>query len=412
MTTIGVVLAVAVLAAAFFALAEIALLSTSRIRLRQWVRQTMEGEHWVRAGDLVEQPHRLLSPILVGHTLAVVAASFLTARLAVARMEADLLSGAAVAVVLLVSILYLLETTAGAVARARGHQLFGAVSLLLRFCAWLFRPLVVAADALAIPLLRAAGSRPEARSLSGRRALESLLDESERAGVVEPAEREIIAGVFDFGRTPVRAVMKPVEEMVVAPAGVRVGEISELIRTTGYSRIPLHGRRDPRRIVGMVHVFDLLKLDPHEIPHPRSVVLAGPDTACDELLVEMKRRRCHLAVVAEAKQAIGMVTMEDLVEELVGEIRDEHDARAEGRESAPVVDAEVSITEINSKHGTDLPTGEAGTIADLVVAELGRVPRAGEELRLREWAIDVLDATPQRVRRVRLRRKGSRGLGS
>jgi putative hemolysin len=399
-------LAAAFLAIGFFAIAELALLSTSRIRLRGWVRRTMEGEAWVQATDVVERPYRLIAPILVGRALAVTAAALLAAQLAAAEFEIRPLGSAAVAALLLTPPIYLLDALIGAMTRARAYQLFPAVSLVLRLSSWVFRPLVLAADAVAA-LLRTVSGRPAQSAAAGRQVLEAILDESERAGVIESAECEIIAGVFEFGQTTIAAVMTPVEEMVVAPAGSRAGEISALIRESGYSRIPLHGRRDPRRIVGMVHVFDLYQLDPAERPHPRPVVMTHPEAPCDELLVEMKRRRCHLAIVAEAKRAVGMVTMEDLVEELVGEIRDEHDARAEGRERPLVVDARTPIAEINAKHDMDLPTDGADTVEGLLTAELGRVPQTGEELRLREWAVEVLDATQGRVRRVRLRRRGA-----
>lgn len=406
MTLAWVGLSASIVAIAFFGIAELALLSTSRIRLRGWVRRTIEGVPWVRATDVVERPYRLIAPILVGRALAVTAAALSAARLTTAAFDAGPFQTATTAALLLTPPIYLLDALVGAIARARAHQLFPAVSIVLRLSSWVFRPLVIAADAMAA-LLRVVGGRPEPSAVAGRRVLEALLDESERAGVVESSEREIIAGVFEFGRTTVREVMKPFEDMVIASAGSRAREISSLIRASGYSRIPLHGRRDSRRIVGMVHVFDIYKLDPEERPHPRHVVITGPETPCDEVLVEMKRYRCHLAIVAEAKRAVGMVTMDDLVEELVGEIRDEHDARAEGRERGLVVDARTPIAEINAKHDMDLPTEGADTVEELLTAELGRVPQAGEELRLRACAVEVLDATQGRVRRVRLRRRAA-----
>ena len=157
--------------------------------------------------------------------------------------------------------------------------------------------------------------------------------------------------------------------------------------------------------MGMVHVFDLFRLAAGERPRPRPVVFTPPATPCDDLLLEMKRRRCHLAVVVRAGRAIGMVTMEDLVEELVGEIRGEHDSRAAARDDpgALVVDGHQSVAEINAERGWNLPTGEGRTVAEFVAERFGRVPRAGESLQADGWTIEVLDSSPQRVRRIRLR---------
>ena len=156
--------------------------------------------------------------------------------------------------------------------------------------------------------------------------------------------------------------------------------------------------------MGMVHVFDLFRLGADDRPRPRPVVFTPPSTPCDDLLLEMKRRRCHLAIVVRGGRAIGMVTMEDLVEELVGEIRDEHDSRSLAGDDGILVDGHRTIADINAQHGLDLPSDEGRTIAELVSSRLGHVPRPGESLRWDRTTIEVVDSTPQRVRRIRLRR--------
>lgn len=408
MTAVLVVLGVAV--AAFFALAELTIVSVGRLRLRHWVRESLGEGDWIDPAS-VERPYRLLSPILVGFAFAVtgVALAYATERATPPFSAGDALRVAGWTLLVLVPPLYLVgEILPRGVARARGHQLFPAVSVVLRGCATLFRPVIAAADAVVRLALAATGSPVERRRALSRRSLEALLVESERVGVVEPAEREIIAGVFEFGRTPARAVMTPAERMVTAPAGAGAGAISALIRETGFSRIPLY-REAPDRIVGFVHVFDLFKLAPEQAPRPRRIVKTTPATPCDDLLFEMKRRRCHLAVVVEEGRSVGMVTMEDLVEELVGEIRDEHDARAEALAPLPgafVVDGHTPIADIDESRGIDLSAGRTGgaeTVAGWVIGQLGRIPVAGETFLYRGWTIDILDATPQRVRRVRFR---------
>ena len=395
--------AAAILAAGFFSLAELSLVSAGRLRLRHWVQETIRGGWMSR--EILDHPYRLLSPILVGHSLAAILAAALIAEALSRNGASGSFRLAGWVCLAALPPLYLIgEILPRSIARARGPRLFRAVSLILLACGWIFRPFTAAADAASRALLSVLGIRLEPGGAFSRRSLETLLLESERVGIVEPAEREIIAGVFEFGRTPVEAVMTPGERMVVAPALARAGEITEIIRRTGYSRVPLYrGTRD--RIMGMVHVFDLFRLSADARPRPRPVVFTPPSTACDDLLLEMKRRRCHLAVVVRGGRAIGMVTMEDLVEELVGEIRDEHDSRSIGSDSdAIVVDGHRTIAEINAEHGLDLPSEEGRTIAELVSARLGHVPRPGESLRWDRTTIEVVDSTPQRVRRIRLRR--------
>lgn len=237
-----------------------------------------------------------------------------------------------------------------------------------------------------------------------QRGLELMLVESEREGLVESGEREIISGVFEFGRTRVDDVMTPANRVVDAGWDATIGEIAALVRRTGFSRIPIRGP-DSVSVLGMVHVFDLFGGAPDQRPAVRPVVHTNPSTRCDNLLLEMKRRRCHLAVVSDDAEVVGMVTLEDLVEELVGDIRDEHDTQPEPNRRAFVVDAQVPITEINSARGVDLPTDRAETVAGFVIARLGRIPRVGDVIVHRGWTIDILDATPQRVRKVRFRRR-------
>jgi putative hemolysin len=317
-------LGLAIFVAAFFSLAEMTIIATGRLRLRHWVLETMRGSSWM-AADTFDRPYRLLTPILVGHTLAVCGAAALAAGALDAPGRRPFLLAALTAAVLVPPLYLLGEIVPRVVAGARAHQLFPAIAWVLRACAWVFRPILALADGLTGLLLRPLGFWTERPAALSRRSLEGLLIESERVGIVEPAEREIIAGVFDFGRTPVRNVMTPADRIVSVPSGSRVSEIIALIRETGYSRIPLAGS-EPGQIAGMVHVFDLFKSPPEDLPHPRPVVYTSPEKPCDELLLEMKRSRCHLAIVVEGGQTTGMVTLEDLVEELVGEIRDEHDS--------------------------------------------------------------------------------------
>lgn len=317
-------LSLAILMAAFFSLAEMTIMATGRLRLRHWVLETMRGSSWM-AADTFDRPYRLLTPILVGHTLAVSAAAAFGADAIDGPGRAPLVLAALTAVVVVPPLYLLGEIAPRVVAGAQAQQLFPAIARVLRACAWIFRPILALADGLTGLVLRPLGFWTERPAVLSRRSLEGLLKESERVGIVEPAEREIIAGVFDFGRTPVREVMTPAHKIVSAPPGSRVSEITELIRETGYSRIPLAGG-EPGQIVGMVHVFDLFKSPAEDLPHPRPIVTTPPGKPCDELLIEMKRSRCHLAIVVEGDRTVGMVTLEDLVEELVGEIRDEHDS--------------------------------------------------------------------------------------
>jgi putative hemolysin len=158
-----------------------------------------------------------------------------------------------------------------------------------------------------------------------RDPIQDLLREGELEGVGEREEIAIITGVVEFGEKVVRDVMTPRAEIFALPADGDPREIALGVARSGYSRVPLY-RSTIDDIVGMVHAFDVLEAGGERPPAIRPVATAGADTACTDLLFQMLRARRHMAIVRDtAGRTIGLVTLEDLLEELVGDIRDEYD---------------------------------------------------------------------------------------
>jgi CBS domain containing-hemolysin-like protein len=159
-------------------------------------------------------------------------------------------------------------------------------------------------------------------------ALEELLREGELEGVGEAGEIAIISGVVQFGEKRVRDVMVARTDIFALPLDLPPAEMASRLVQSGYSRVPVY-RESLENVVGMVHVFDMLKNSGTEMPSLRPLAFAKPGTACKELLSSMLRERKHLAIVRDESGAtIGLLTLEDLLEELVGDIRDEHDEPA------------------------------------------------------------------------------------
>jgi putative hemolysin len=160
--------------------------------------------------------------------------------------------------------------------------------------------------------------------------LEELLREGELEGVGEAGEIAIISGVVQFGEKSVRDVMVPRSDMFALPQSMPAAEMAMKMSQAKYSRVPLY-RDSIDQVVGMVHAFDVLKNAGTEVPALRAVAFTTAGTSCKELLSRMLRERRHLAVVRDdAGGTTGLVTLEDLLEELVGDIRDEHDEPAAG----------------------------------------------------------------------------------
>jgi putative hemolysin len=184
---------------------------------------------------------------------------------------------------------------------------------------------VVAAGRLAIRPF----ARPSAESAATERdTIQDLLREGELEGVGEREEMEIITGVMAFGEKSVRDVMIGREEIFAIDVAASPREIAEEFATSEFSRAPVYdGSLD--HVIGMMHAFDVLKLRGEGAPELRPVAMATAASKCSELLFRMLRQSRHLAVVQDAdNHTVGLVTLEDLLEELVGDIRDEHDEPA------------------------------------------------------------------------------------
>jgi CBS domain containing-hemolysin-like protein len=220
-------------------------------------------------------------------------------------------------------------------------------------------------------------------------------------------EMAMVGSVLTFSTRPVREVMTPRTELIAVPDGASVAEITRAFAESGYSRLPVY-RETLDEIVGMVHAFDLFKLQPGEAVPVRPITLTPASRSCGDLLLDMQRERRHLAVALdEFGGTLGIVTLEDLLTALVGEIYDEAEgtpALAEGaRPGLLETDGGITIEEIEARFGVTFPEGHTSTLAGRVSERLGRIPAAGERLLVSNLEIDILQAGPTRVDRVVIR---------
>jgi len=214
----------------------------------------------------------------------------------------------------------------------------------------------------------------------------------------------VLAGVGGFIERPGREVMTPRTEIVALPEGASLAEVATLFAEAGYSRIPLY-RESLDNIVGMVYAFDLLKIDPGAELPTRPIATAPASKPCAELLFEMQQHRAHLALVLdEYGGTAGIVTFEDLLEELVGEIFDEYEVTTSDG-SGPVileVTGATPVDEVASRLDVQLPD-VAETIGGLLTHAAGRIPRVGERYLLAGLEFDVLSATATHLDRIMIR---------
>jgi putative hemolysin len=276
---------------------------------------------------------------------------------------------------------------------------------------WLTQPRAETVADKVIPILRPwsrlLGLLLPARVATRPTDLRSIWREGAAVGLRADDELVIVGGVMAFSVRPVREVMTPRTDIVAVDEHAALEDIRLVFAQSGYSRIPVY-RETLDEIVGMLHAFDLFKLHPGDPLPVRPLAVTPASRSCGDLLLDMQRERRHLAVVLdEFGGTLGIATLEDLLEELVGEIFDEHDEEVRhAAASGPALfetDGNVPPEAIEERFGVSLPSGRSTTIAGLVVEWAGRIPNPGERFLIRGLEIDVIQASPTRIERLIIR---------
>jgi putative hemolysin len=236
----------------------------------------------------------------------------------------------------------------------------------------------------------------------------------EEQTLLDGDEHRLLQSIVDFGDTLVREVMTPRPDMVAIHADATLDELRELFREQEYSRIPVYGE-NLDHILGIVFVKDLIQLpDTNGSPHPitglvRPAMVVPETKRVPELLREFQRRQQQIAIVLdEYGGTAGLVTIEDLLEEIVGEIRDEYDVESEPvveeGDGAFVFSAKVSIDDVNDRLGVHIEPEGFETVGGYVLTRTGRVPAVGESFELDGMLVEVLEAERRRIHKVRFRK--------
>lgn len=313
MTAIVMVLGVALVAV--LTLGATAVRAVSRLWLRHWI------EH--RAGGMgamtryLERPMRLVHAAGTASMLVVFAAGSIIAMVDGLRAWAFLRD----AVLFLVLLLVFGQLLPRAIARRWAASVVPVMVPVLRVVDLALAPFHLVANALRRSVTRPSTAAPDDDLRDG---LEELLRDGAFDDISTTEEMAIISGVVQFGDKFVRDVMTPRAEMFTLPDGLLPMELAQQVAAAGYSRVPVY-RESPDRIVGMVHVFEVFRRRGESMVPLRPVTFTTPGKSAKDLLFELLRARRQLAIVQDGDTIAGLVTLEDLLEELVGDIRDEHD---------------------------------------------------------------------------------------
>jgi putative hemolysin len=401
-----------ILSSMFFSAVETSLLSYPKLQLPRKAQEP--GLLGKAFREWHEHPNRILTAILIGNTLANIAGTTLAAYMAIELADLHGFSRVAAGSITSVVVTVVLVIFGEAIPKiaGRSHSVAMATALIIPIFlvdrvltpfTWAFGKFV----ALFFPKLGQASLVQVTEE-----DVKQLLEMGQKAGTIETEEQEMIHSIFEFSDTKVREVMIPRTEMFCVDITTPLERLLDQVVQNGYSRVPVFkGNQD--NIVGIIHTRDLLSIwKNHELIVVQDLLrkpfFVPESMRVDRLMREFRRGRFHMAIVVdEYGGTAGLVTLEDLVEEIIGEIKDEHETEedksiAKQEDGSFVIEADVALDEVNEALGVKLePKGEVASLGGYITELMGKVPRKGRVLEDREAIFKVLEASDKAVLKVK-----------
>jgi len=403
----SILIVLSLLGQAFFAGSEMGLISFNRIRLR----------HLVERGDtkavliqrLLDDPQRLFGTTLVGVNVLVIIGSTVASDLVHRYVTKSNNWGAVIATAVMLPLVVMFgQIVPMALFRSHSTSLVRLIITPLRRAYWVLLPAVHSATFLSRKVARLFGGQTRRMSpFTSREELRLLLQGKTKGEFLHEDGLNMLHRIFDLQETYATEVMVPLIEVTAAPIDSTVEHVISLMRRSGFSTIPMYRDRVDN-IVGTVHAADLMGIEDPLQPVEGLVKkpYITPETnPVDDILLEFQRRGERFAVVVDEYGGVsGILTMEDIVEEIVGEIADEYEGsvpkRVSTRKGKLVAEGRMSTREFNKEFSTDIPEEKAETIGGVLTVITGRVPQPGEKVQCYGMEFEVLEASDRKVSKL------------
>lgn len=378
-----VVLLLLVFLSAFFSSAETALTTVNRVRLK-----TLADEGNKRAQtalDVLDKYSKMLSAILIGNNIVNIAASSLATTLAIRiHLVVGIATGALTLMVLVFG-----EIIPKNVAKVYSEKLALFYASVIAWLMQIMTPVIFLIDKLAGGVMKLLHIDTSKRTAMTETELRTYVEVSHEDGVIESEEREMIYNVFDFSDAVARDIMIPRIDMATVSEDAGYDEVMELFTECMYTRLPVY-QEDKDNIIGLINIKDFILVKDKEqfriSKIMRNTYYTYEFKKTADLLIEMREKRANVSVVLnEYGAAVGMITLEDLLEEIVGEIRDEYDEDEEEfiqqiDKRVYLVEGGMKLSDINDELGTELESEDYDSIGGLLIENLDRLPEDGETI--------------------------------
>lgn len=402
-------LVVLILLSGFFSGVETALFSLSRLRVKHLVRKKVRGAKAVE--KLKDKPHRLLITILVGNNLVNIAASALATSI-VYQISANYAVSITTGVMTLI-ILVFGEITPKTLATKYSEPISLVVARPLQLLQAVLSPIIFVFEGFTNVLTNLSGQKP--KPLVTEDEIETFVSVAEEAGQIKEAEKRMIHRIFRLDDLEAKDVMTPRNKIAAVSADQKVKDIAEVFHSKGYARLPVY-KENLDHIKGFVHVMDAQEAisDKEDAPVRdimRPIPFVPDSKKLDSLLKFFQRRKQHMAIVVDEHGTnVGLVTLEDVLEEIVGEIIDETEKIGPTikrlSSSSYLVQGRADVDEINERCGLNLPEEKAPyTISSYILEKLGRIPQEGETIRLPKFEIKIKNMEGNSINTVIITRK-------
>lgn len=404
-----ILLVVFIICSGFFSGAESALMSVSKVKIRHAVQ---EGDDRAQTVDLLlKSPSKLLTTILVGNNVVNIAGSALATTLALEFFGA---SGPWIATAGMTFIILIFgEIAPKTYATQNAEKMAYWSSPLLLLLSTIFKPLVKMLVKITNMVIKIAGGDPHKQQpFITEDEIIRFVNVGEEEGVIEEGEKEMIHSIFEFNDTVVREIMVPRIDIVAAEENTPLPEVVDLIVQNGHSRIPVFDETIDY-IIGILYAKDLLEFVKegfgdktiHDLM--RRAYYVPESKKVNQLLSELRYEKVHMAIVLdEYGGTAGIVTIEDLIEEIVGDIQDEYDFEDVDysflNEKELIVDAGMPVDELNDLLNISLPEEDYDTVGGVVLSILGHVPVSGEVLQYDHVKMTIQEMAGHRIKKLHI----------
>jgi putative hemolysin len=401
---------------AFFSSSETAFISLQKIRLRHLVNTGVAGADEV--ARITERPEKLLTAILIGNNFTNTAAAALGTSIAIVLLPPEW--GVLVATIAVTFLLLIFsEITPKTLATRMGERMAFFYIRPIKVISWILFPITVIFSAIGAGLARLIGGTPPSQELITEEEIRTMVSVGREAGTVEETEAEMVERVFRFGDRQVHELMTPRPDIVWIEKGTKLDEFLPIYAKSSYSRFPIY-EETTDNVTGILWIKDILLALANDSLAKQSAVteLSRPayfvpeSKSAGELFAEMQATGNQMTIIIdEYGDTAGLVTLEQLVEEIVGELEDE---LTRGRKEFEIIDANtfqidggMKLAEANEELELELPEGSYETVAGFILSLLGRIPKEGEQLKYRGMKLTITEIKGLKIEKVLVTKEGN-----